>query len=295
MTHTNLSILLISAGLLGGCAATIPELVSAREAFQVASDGPAATLVPAELHKAQESLAEAEAEFKSDPRGFHARDLAYVAQRKAELAEALATQAVEGRNQASANSQYQVIQDAIMLHTKDELGATRSDLASAESATASANARLTASEEARVLAEARTAAATEALAKLAAVKEESRGLVITLSGSVLFRSDESKLMAGAQTRLGQVTDALLATKERRLLVEGHTDSQGTEAYNVDLSQRRADAVRQFLIQQGYDSGSIQAVGIGETRPVAENETAEGRANNRRVEIIVEPLAASAMK
>lgn len=129
----------------------------------------------------------------------------------------------------------------------------------------------------------------ESLARLAAVKEEQRGLVITLSGSVLFPSDQATLLPEAQTRLGQVSAALLATKERNIVVEGHTDSRGSENHNIDLSQRRADAVRSYLVSQGYESDRIQAHGMGKSRPVANNGNAEGRANNRRVEIVVEPM------
>ncbi|MDP2316504.1 MAG: OmpA family protein [Pseudomonadota bacterium] len=302
MNRTNLSLLLTIA-LLGACAPKVPpELSLARGAYAQASAGPAATLVPAELHKAHEALGEAETAFKDDPRGYHTKDLAYVAQRKAELAEALAASASESKSADASNSQYQTTQDAIMRDTKAQLGETKSDLAAtqtvaartaeqltaSEAAGAKTTAQLTASEAARAQAEARAAEAMAALAKLAAVKEETRGLVITLSGSVLFRSDESNLLPEAQTRLGQVTDALMATKERSILIEGHTDSQGTDADNIGLSQRRAEAVRTFLTARGYDAARIRAVGVGESRPVADNASPEGRANNRRVEIIVEP-------
>ena len=125
------------------------------------------------------------------------------------------------------------------------------------------------------------------LAKLAAVKEEERGLVITLSGSVLFASNKSELLPSAENKLNEVSDALMATKERKLTVEGHTDSQGTSSYNQQLSEKRAEAVRSYIISRGYPSDLIQAQGAGKTRPIADNASAEGRANNRRVEIIVE--------
>lgn len=301
------SVLLLAAGLLAGCAATIPnELASARTAYQTVISGAASTLVPAEVHKAHEALLEAEAAFKDDPKGYHTRDLAYVAQRKAELAGALAATAAERGNTAAANAEYQVRQDAVMKDTRARLGASETDLAASksdlansqsnlaasQSQTALTAAQLATSETARALAEKRASDAMSALAKLAAVKEESRGLVITLSGSVLFRSDEATLLSAAQDRLGQVSDALLETKERHLLVEGHTDSQGSDAHNQDLSQRRADAVRSYLIQRGYDPTLVQAVGIGEGRPVGDNNSAEGRANNRRVEIVIQPAVAS---
>jgi outer membrane protein OmpA-like peptidoglycan-associated protein len=167
---------------------------------------------------------------------------------------------------------------------------TKEDLAASERSGALKAEQLAAEQKARLDAENRAAVAQADLAKLAAVKEEARGLVITLSGSVLFASGKSALLPAAQNRLNQVADALMATKERKLTIEGHTDSQGSSSYNQVLSQQRADAVRSYLISRGYPSDLIQAQGIGEDRPVADNASAEGRANNRRVEIIVERAA-----
>ena len=135
--------------------------------------------------------------------------------------------------------------------------------------------------------EKRTADALAELAKLAAVKEEERGLVVTLSGSVLFRSAKSTLLSSAQVKLDQVAKALLAVRARNLIVEGHTDSQGSESYNQGLSQRRADTVRDYLVQRGYPADRIQARGKGKGSPIADNASPEGRANNRRVEIVIE--------
>ena len=120
------------------------------------------------------------------------------------------------------------------------------------------------------------------------VKEDERGMVITLSGSVLFASDQATLLPEAQTKLSQVADALMSTKERNIVVEGFTDSRGSSSHNMDLSQRRAEAVRGFIISRGYEADKMQAHGIGKDRPMASNDSAEGRANNRRVEIIVQP-------
>jgi outer membrane protein OmpA-like peptidoglycan-associated protein len=306
--------LIACAGLLVSCAATIPtELASARQAYQKASAGPAAQLVPADLHKAQEALAQAEKSFLSDPHSYHTRDLAYVAERKANLAEALAAIASEHGSAAQANKDFQATQSDIMKQTKQDLSRTRTDLAASERAgemtadklsaeqqagldaekrsadtqTAAAE-RLSVEQQARLDAEKRATDAQAALVKLAAVREEARGLVITLSGSVLFASNKATLLPAAQARLDQVAEALMATKERRLTVEGHTDSQGTADYNLDLSQRRAEAVRAYLISRDYPADRIQARGIGKVRPVADNASPEGRANNRRVEIIVEP-------
>ena len=140
--------------------------------------------------------------------------------------------------------------------------------------------------------EKRTADARAELATLAAVKEEERGLVVTLSGNVLFRSAKSTLLPSAQVKLDQVANALLAVRARNLIVEGHTDSQGSEAYNQGLSQRRADAVRDYLVQRGYPADRIQTRGMGEGSAIADNASPEGRANNRRVEIVIERMQKS---
>ena len=85
-----------------------------------------------------------------------------------------------------------------------------------------------------------------------------------------------------------MTHALLEVGGSNLIVEGHTDSQGSESYNQGLSQRRADTVRNYIVQQGYPADRIRAVGMGEGNPIANNASPEGRSNNRRVEIIIGP-------
>jgi len=276
---------IIFVGLLVGCGANVPpaELINARQAYQHASAGQAAQLVPAELHKAQEALATAEKSFQDEPNSYQTRDLSYVADRKSKMAEALATTVAENATTAKANKEFQSTQTEILKNTK-------ADLASSEKNDLLKSQQLATEQKARLDAESKAAKAQEDLAKLAAVKEEERGLVITLSGSVLFASSKSELLPEAQIRLNQVADALLATKERKLTIEGHTDSQGTASYNQDLSQRRADAVRSYLISRGYPGDLILAQGIGENRPIADNKSAEGRANNRRVEIVVNHIA-----
>ncbi len=86
----------------------------------------------------------------------------------------------------------------------------------------------------------------------------------------------------------------MAAKERNVLVEGHTDSRGAREANLALSRRRAETVRSYLVSRGYPADKIEARGIGQERPVAENVTAEGRANNRRVEIVVERSSHSSL-
>jgi outer membrane protein OmpA-like peptidoglycan-associated protein len=299
MKPTTSLIVALCAGLLAGCAASVPpaELVNAREAYQHASAGQAAQLVPAELHKAQEALAIAEKSFLDEPKSFRTRDLAYVADRKAKMAEALATVAAGNATTAKANKDYQATQTEIVKNAKEDLAASersgvlKAEQLAAEQQNSKAKAdQLAVEQQTRIDAEKRATDAQAELAKLAAVKEEARGLVITLSGSVLFASSKSELLPAAQSRLNQVAEALMATKGRKLTVEGHTDSRGSASYNQVLSQQRADAVRSYIISRGYPAEMIQAQGIGKDRPVADNNNAEGRANNRRVEIIVDRAA-----
>ena len=133
------------------------------------------------------------------------------------------------------------------------------------------------------------------LAAVAAVKEEARGMVITLSGSVLFASGKFALLNTAMTKLDQVAEALKAQDaDKRMVVEGHTDSQGSDKVNQPLSLNRGNAVRDYLVSRGVASEKITAVGMGSSRPIVDNKSAENRANNRRVEIIISPAPISAL-
>ena len=299
-------ILVTFVAFIAGCATVAPnELINARLAYQHASEGPAEQLAPVELHKAHEALDLAEKSFQKEPDSYKTKDLAYAAQRKSEMAGALGVMAADKASKDKANVAFQNKQTEIVKQGKQ-------DLSDSEKQTAEARAEIdkqAALKEAKEKSDAdlemqqaeivkqgkqdlsdsekRTADALAALASLAAVKQEERGLVITLSGGVVFRSAESTLLSSAQVKLDQVADALLNVRARNLIVEGHTDSQGSISYNQDLSQRRADAVRDYLVQRGYPADRIQALGKGKGSPIADNASPEGRANNRRVEIVIE--------
>jgi outer membrane protein OmpA-like peptidoglycan-associated protein len=112
-------------------------------------------------------------------------------------------------------------------------------------------------------------------------------VVITLSGGVLFASGKYALLNTAMTKLDQVAAALKAQDgDKRMVVEGHTDSQGSDATNQPLSQNRATAVRDYLVSKGVSADKISSIGLGSSRPITDNATPENRANNRRVEIII---------
>lgn len=109
--------------------------------------------------------------------------------------------------------------------------------------------------------------------------------MITL-GDVLFDFNRADLKTGARNNLSRLVSFLREHEDRDVLVEGHTDALGPEDYNQSLSRRRAEAVRLFLVDSGISPSRSVARGFGESRPVASNDTDEGRQQNRRVEIVI---------
>lgn len=281
------------ACLTVACAHTVPqELAQARESYDRASDGPAAKYTPADLHSAEKSLRSAERRFADEGNTVLTRDEAYIAQRKAEYAEVMARIEMLRQGIAQANAQEEAAKEKDAARTKAELARTKAALASTQAAGAATAAQLELEKKQREEAEKRAAQANADLARIAAVKQEDRGTVITLSGSVLFASNKYDLLPAAQAKLNQVAEALLANDpDSTFVVEGHTDSQGKAALNQTLSENRARAVRDYLVEHGVAADRITSTGLGPSRPVAENSSAEGRANNRRVEIVIQPKKA----
>jgi len=116
-------------------------------------------------------------------------------------------------------------------------------------------------------------------------KSTERGLLITLN-DVLFDTGKSELKAGSQHSLQQIASFLRQNPDRKVSIEGFTDSVGNEEFNRELSERRAQAVREALMAQGVSANMIEAHGYGESYPVASNDSAHSRQLNRRVEIVV---------
>jgi len=294
------------AFIAAGCATvTPPELTTARASYARASSGPAVQLLPADLHKAKVVLDAAEASFVEEKGSPKTIDLAYIADRTIQVVEAQAQTALAAQTVAKAKQDYQDKQAALMKKTQASLATTRQQLTDAQRGQAEeaqqlgvehaarqvADTKAAASEQRALASEQKTVEANDALAKLAA-KDEARGLVITLSGGVLFRSNQATLLPGATARLDEVAAALIANKQP-VGVEGYTDSRGSQSRNMDLSQHRAEAVRTYLISRGLPAEQVVAKGMGPDRPIADNSSAEGRANNRRVEIVISKAAASA--
>jgi len=274
-----------------GCATTLPpqDLVMARGAYDRASKGPAPVHDPANLHAAKEQLDVAEASFVENGDTQDTRDQAYLAIRKAELSEVVARTRQSNQAKDVVVSDMHADQKEAVAHTSAELGRTKAQVTTQGAALATQGAALQDEKARREDAEKRASKAAADLAAFATVKQEPRGMVITLSGSVLFASAKWDLLPAAQVKLNEVADALIKEDPlSKMVVEGHTDSQGSVPYNQDLSQKRAQVVRDYLVTRGIASDRITAQGFGPSRSIADNKSPEGRANNRRVEIVVQP-------
>lgn len=328
MSGINL-VTLLTAGCLAttcfaGCAATKPsvELVSARVAYDDAAKSDAKDEVPDQLLNAEQALQKAESAHKSSANSTRSKALAYIAERRAQLAVVLASTSISQQEVAVAEKLYATLLEDSNRSANKNLGRTKTQLASARSELERQEAELAAKQKAlkqreqelasktgelnktagelsktanaleqekkaRQEAEAKAKAALASLEEIGRVKEEARGMVITLSGAVMFKTNDAVLLEIAKRQLSKVAEALQEQDEsKKIVIEGHTDSRGSDRANRTLSQSRADSVRSYLISQGVSSGRITAIGKGESEPIANNKSADGRANNRRVEIIV---------
>lgn len=282
---------LLAAMFALGCASSTPspQLVEARRVYDQAKWSEAGKLVPARVYTAKQALDKAERAHKDDPGSFEEKSLAYIAQRQAEIAMAYGGVAASERDMKAAEMAYEQRQQSLLRSAE-----TRAERAQNQLATQTSE--LAKERDARAKAEKSAAAAMASLAEIARVKEESRGTVITLDGSVLFASGKSELLPIAREKLDQVAKALMDTKPGdSFVIEGHTDSQGSDQANLTLSQARAESVRAYLVSAGVSPDKVRAVGKGESQPVASNDSPEGRANNRRVEIIVQNATQAAQQ
>jgi outer membrane protein OmpA-like peptidoglycan-associated protein len=285
MRHLGKLSLVPAVALLAACGGTVPPpkaLVDARAEYETAKGGIATQMDPTDLHEADLALQKAEAAWKDsqDPNDEHPIDLAVIAQRKAQIAEAEAAAAKAAADATQAKSDLQNQMQSQLAATKGQLNQTQQALNQTQSQlqqTAAQNADL----------QAQLKNARDTIAKIAAVKDDSRGMVITLQGEVLFKTGKWDLKPAAMAKLDQIADALRG-KEQSMVVYGYTDNVGTYENNMDLSQKRAQAVRDYLAGKGIPGDLITAQGKGPDNPVAENTSVEGRAQNRRVEIVVVP-------
>ncbi len=307
-----LMLIVAGAGLLAAGCATVPivvpqALIEARAALGMAQKAQAPMLVPQEFQLAQRLLAQAESAFAAEQSIGTVEEVAFEAKADAMIAEADA-------RRITAQQEYEQVQQALIAQQSMLMALTQKeaalkaavqqlqqsavekkaaeDKAAAEAQKAEEEARKRAEaerllkeqkeREARLLAEAQKI-------KDAQVKMEARGLVINLSGKVLFDTGSSKLQRGAMAALDQVAKVLKDFPGYVVKIEGHTDSTGDLLTNNTLSQARAESVLTYLNQQGVPLDILTAVGMGPNRPVATNNSPEGRQLNRRVEIVLEKI------
>jgi outer membrane protein OmpA-like peptidoglycan-associated protein len=295
--HSLTLTVLAMAGLLAGCGGDrIPpkSLVDARNEFASAKNGMAGQLDPTDVHEAELALQKAESAWGSAPDDPNTNDAAIVAQRRAQIAEA---EAASIKAQKDADAAKRDLQDVLssqlknargqLDQTKQTLNQTQSTLNQTQTALQQQQAAAAAQAQKLAELEAKLKDARDTIAKIAAVKDDDRGMVITLSGEVLFKTGKWDLKAGAMAKLDQIAEALRG-KEQPIVVFGFTDNVGTRDNNMDLSQKRATSVRDYLVGRGIPADLVTAQGKGPDEPIQDNTSVEGRAANRRVEIVVQP-------
>lgn len=247
---------------------------------------------PVTLHEAEQSLERAE---KADNEQ-EQRHYAYIAQRQSEQAVHEANQKAAQQGIArSAQEQQQVLlqsreQQARMAEQRAMTAEQRAQMAQQQQAMAAGQAQIyqqqaQAARERAQLATQQSAQLQSQLSELQARRTNQGNVQLTLT-DVMFTTNQAVLQPGAVASLNKLADILKQNPNEKVYIEGHTDSTGTAAYNQQLSQARAEAVRQALVQAGVGPDRIIARGLGEGFPVASNDTQAGRQLNRRVDIVV---------
>jgi outer membrane protein OmpA-like peptidoglycan-associated protein len=296
------------------------DLLEARNAVRIAKDAGSAQYAPSELQKAQDALNRAEDYYRrkqgSGPIGTAARQAAQTAEearvmsikreqeeqaekeRKAAAertaqaqAEAQAQQAAAAQAQAQAEQSQAQAAQAQQAQQQAELARQQSELAkqqAAQQAQQAEQARQQA-EQARQQAEndkaQMRARMLQQLNQVLQTRDTARGLIVNMP-DVLFDTGKADLKSAARERMAKVAGILIAYPDIRVEIDGHTDSTGSLEFNERLSQQRAESVRSYLSGQGVNSSTITTQGFGPSQPIASNNTAVGRQQNRRVELVV---------
>ncbi|MGH8492111.1 MAG: OmpA family protein [Moraxellaceae bacterium] len=229
--------------------------------------------------------------------------LAYLAGNKVKTAKAMATTrynedqlktAASSREKVRLDARTQEADQANVQAESSRIQATEAEqkMAIAEQSAMAANQKASLAEQKVGDIGARNASLEKELADLHARKTE-RGIVLTF-GDVLFATGKSDIKAGAMANFDRLADSLKKQEGGRITIEGHTDSVGSDASNITLSQRRAESVRSYLVSRGVAAETISATGKGSAFPVTSNASAAGRQKNRRVEVIIDDSASKAV-
>lgn len=289
-----ISALALSAALLAGCAST-PEspagAAATRSNLQALQNDPnLAERARIERRDAEQAVRLAEEPLPASEARL-AEHRVYMANQKVEIARAKATAAYTEAQRQRLGEERDAARLASRTEEADRARRGEANLRQRlnEERDAARSARR-AEEAERAREEADRARRVEAdlQRRIDALQAEAteRGIVLTL-GDVLFSSGSAQLQLDGYDKLNQLVDFLNQYPDRDVLIEGHTDSVGSAAFNEQLSQRRADSVWAYLARQGIGELRLSARGMGEVQPVATNDTAAGRQQNRRVEIVIE--------
>lgn len=283
-TSTGAGIVVTAAAflMLGACATplTAPEGsdTARNKLTQLQSDPQLASRAPVEIKEAATAVSAAEVPREDTE---YARHLVLLADHKVDIARARAqSRLYEDERQELSRQSERARLDA---RTR-EADRARTDATSARADATRARSDADAARERTLAAQRETDDLQRQIAELNA-RETDRGLVVTL-GDLLFETGKSDLKGGAASNLDKLATFLNEYPDRSVLIEGHTDDVGSEESNFNLSQRRADSVRSYLVGEGVPSTRLSTSGLGEGSPVAGNDTSTGRQQNRRVEVII---------
>lgn len=260
---------------------------NAREAVQMSEDARIVSIrkiraeeLAAERAAAEKRVADANAAADAEAKRRAQADADRLAAEQAK-AEAMAASAQAQRDRAAAElARQQALTE--QAKAREEAEAARKAAADANTALQTANGALQKSEQEKSELRQRLMAQLNTILE---TRDSARGLIVNMS-DVLFDFNQATLKPGAREKLAKVSGILLAYPTLRMQLEGHTDSIGSDEYNQVLSEKRAFAVRDYLVSQGINGNNLTAVGLGKAGPVASNDNAAGRQQNRRVEMIV---------
>jgi outer membrane protein OmpA-like peptidoglycan-associated protein len=288
--------LAVATALLSACATPPmkPDGAAAvrNKLVQLQSNPQLADRAPIAMKDAEMAVRAAEKPQTDEPL---ARHLVFVADRKVDTAKALAETALaedqrtvltEQREKARLDSRSREVDVA-----KNQAAAARADSADQKLAADQSRADADAARAAAASSQQQSAELQRQIDEMHA-KVTDRGVVLTL-GDVLFTSGQADLKTAATGNLNKLVTFLNTYPNRTVVVEGYTDNVGTEDYNQGLSERRADGVKSYLVRNGIGSERLTALGKGKSDPVAGNDSAGGRQQNRRVEVVISNPAAAA--
>jgi outer membrane protein OmpA-like peptidoglycan-associated protein len=268
----------LSAEVLAQRQADILSRQQQLDALRQSLDSDAALRADRERQR-HEAVAAAQARRQqADAEAAALRQQAEAAAEQAQAAQAQAQQATAQAEQANAQAQ-------------QSQAVAQQAQAAAEEAKAAAQQTQAQLDQTRQLlaerdAEARRLRIQNELARIASTRSEQRGLIVTLSGGILFDTGKTSLKPGAKSTLTRIAKQLQTDPSLKIAVEGHTDNVGTAEKNQALSEKRANAVRDYLVAAGIASDHITAAGRGEDAPIATNKSTAGRQQNRRVELVI---------